>query len=71
MVLKKHIAADRRSGIDRRSGEDRRILHDFDYFFKGGVESRSWRERRSPVEQREGWMRMRDWSSIYLQNLRL
>jgi hypothetical protein len=31
---------DRRSGVDRRQSSDNR------YFLKGGVERRSWRERR-------------------------
>ena len=70
MVKLPHLGTDRRSGTDRRTGEDRRTLHDLDYFFEGGVERRTWRERRSPVENREGWMRMRDWCSIYIQDLR-
>jgi hypothetical protein len=70
MRKKTHLVIDRRSGIDRRTGEDRRTLHDLDYFFEGGVERRTWMERRSPGEKREGWMRMRDWCSIYIQDLR-
>ena len=31
---------------DRRSGTDRRIKVSSDYFRKGGVERRSWKERR-------------------------
>jgi hypothetical protein len=31
---------------DRRSGKDRRISYSIDYFSEGGIERRSWRERR-------------------------
>jgi hypothetical protein len=31
---------------DRRSGKDRRRSQSTDYFFHGGLERRSWRERR-------------------------
>ena len=31
---------------DRRSGEDRRKSYDTDYFLNGGIERRSWKERR-------------------------
>jgi hypothetical protein len=31
---------------DRRSGADRRKVYSADYFLKGGVERRSWKERR-------------------------
>jgi hypothetical protein len=31
---------------DRRSGKDRRSSYSIDYFFHGGIERRSWRERR-------------------------
>jgi hypothetical protein len=36
----KHPAADRRSGYDRR------IIYNAAYFLNGGVERRSWKERR-------------------------
>ena len=31
---------------DRRSGKDRRKSYSIDYFLQGGVERRSWKERR-------------------------
>jgi hypothetical protein len=31
---------------DRRSGDDRRKTIDVDYFSNGGLDRRSWRERR-------------------------
>jgi hypothetical protein len=31
---------------DRRSGKDRRRLCDSNYFLSGGIERRSWHERR-------------------------
>ena len=53
------------SGIytDRRSLKDRRRAHDLDYFLKGGVERRAWKERRSLVERRSGWFRVSKWAS--------
>jgi len=43
----------KRSGRDRRSKlGDRRIRISIDYFLKGGAERRSWKERRSGLEQR-------------------
>jgi len=50
--------------IDRRFGEDRRRLYHLDYFLKGGVERRRWKERREQDERREGWMRVSKWASI-------
>jgi len=31
---------------DRRSGKDRRRSYSHDYFLHGGIERRSWKERR-------------------------
>ena len=31
---------------DRRTGTDRRKSYSIDYFLQGGIERRSWRERR-------------------------
>lgn len=56
----------RRSAIDRRSGADRRKTHNLDYFLKGGVERRSWKERRSEGERRAGWIRVGKWNSVYV-----
>ena len=57
--------------IDRRSGEDRRKLYDLDYFSNGGVERRAWRERRSLVERRIGWVRISKWLSVSKKGLTL
>ena len=58
-----------RSDMDRRSGEDRRKAYDLDYFSNGGVEKRNWKERRSNVERRVGWMRVSKWSSVSQKTL--
>jgi len=57
------------SVTDRRSGEDRRREHNLDYFSNGGVERRSWQERRSQVERRRDWLRVTKWSSVLLAAL--
>jgi hypothetical protein len=36
----------KRPAVDRRSGNDRRKIYDATYFLNGGVERRSWKERR-------------------------
>jgi hypothetical protein len=36
----------KRPVVDRRSGNDRRKIYSAEYFLKGGVERRSWKERR-------------------------
>ena len=62
---------DRRISVDRRSGRDRRNDYSINYFLKGGIERRSWKERRSPSERRFGWMRGSDWASVFVEDLRL
>ena len=57
------MAVKRRSGMDRRSGEDRRKVYSFDYFAGGGKERRRFRDRRSRMERRRGWVRVTEWSS--------
>ena len=59
----------RSSAIDRRSGEDRRRVYDLDYFSNGGVERRNWRERRSLIERRMGWLRVDKWFSVSKKDL--
>ena len=54
----------RHSRIDRRCGHDRRRVHNLDYFLKGGIERRTWKERRSNLERRRGWLRVEDWYSV-------
>jgi hypothetical protein len=57
-----------RLGSDRRAGEDRRRVHDLSYFENGGVERRYNQDRRVRGEQRSGWVRVTQWSSVYLGN---
>ncbi len=59
-----------RSMIDRRSGVDRRKVHDLDYFLKGGVERRRWKERRSKQERRKDWLRADEWASVFVSDLK-
>jgi hypothetical protein len=61
----------RRSRIDRRSLSDRRVAHDLDYLSGGGIERRSWKERRSSAEQRKGWLRAEAWSSVDREFIKL
>ena len=56
----------RRFDIDRRSEADRRKVHNLDYFLSGGVERRSWKERRLQSERRAEWMRVGDWNSVFV-----
>jgi len=39
----KHL---KRLAADRRSGNDRRTIYSAAYFLNGGIERRSWKERR-------------------------
>jgi hypothetical protein len=54
------------SGFDRRSGIDGRKAHDLEYLLNGGVERRAGEERRSKAERRKGWVRLCDYSSVYI-----
>ena len=42
----KNITPLKQPATDRRSGKDRRKSGDINYFLNGGIERRSWRERR-------------------------
>ncbi len=55
-----------RSGPDRRSGLDRRQAYDIRYFQHGGIEYRCHPERRISRELRMEWVRITQWSSIFL-----
>jgi hypothetical protein len=57
--------------IDRRSVADRRKAYGFKFFFKGGVERRSEKERRERDERRQGWVRVSKWSSVWLDGLKI
>ena len=52
--------------IDRRSGDDRRKVHNLNYFIRGGVERRKFKERRSQVERRKTWLRVDEWVSVFV-----
>ena len=56
----------KRTDIDRRSGQERRRVYDIDYFSNGGINRRSGKERRSPVERRRDWVRVSEWSSVFV-----
>ena len=65
-VARKSMTERRGYRIDRRSGVDRRKIHDLNYFIRGGVERRNFRERRSQMERRENWVRVDDWISVFM-----
>ena len=46
VVRRKKNSTRNNSSLDRRSGVDRRKSNNRDYFFLGGIERRSWHERR-------------------------
>jgi|GEM_PF-1875842 len=53
--------------LDRRSGGDRRDSYSLDYFSKGGVERRRrYGDRRRNPERRHKWIRVTDWSSVFV-----
>jgi len=45
-LLSKNNSHLKQHAIDRRSGKDRRRSGGTNYFLNGGIERRSWRERR-------------------------
>jgi len=67
-------AKDKRTYTDRRSGEDQRdafnlnVYVDFGAMLKefDGMEKRKTGERRSNPERREHWVRVSEWSSVYV-----
>jgi len=65
-----NVSEERRSGMDRRCGDDRRKAHDVDYFLNGGFERRNWKERRAQGERRQDWVRVSEWSSMFIGTLR-
>ena len=64
------MAERRLSGIDRRSVEDRRRVYDIDYFFEGGIERRSWKDRRWQEERIMEWTRISEWASVPIEKYR-
>ena len=59
-----------RADIDRRSAADRRRIYDLDYFQNGGIERRKGKERRAQAERRNGWIRISNWASVNIQDLK-
>ena len=53
--------------IDRRSGEERRKVYDVAYWESGGKERRRAKERRQQKERRGRWVKVSEWSSVYLE----
>ena len=56
----------KRSGLDRRTLDERREVFSIDYFDAGGMERRKRIERRLSGEKRAGWVRVTQWSSVYV-----
>jgi len=53
--------------LDRRSGADRRRSYSLDYFSTGGIERRRHHgDRRRNPERRHKWIRVTDWSSVFV-----
>jgi hypothetical protein len=55
--------------LDRRMLDDRRDAFFINYFLEGGAERRANRERRIPVERREGCTPVSKWSSVCVPEL--
>jgi hypothetical protein len=60
----------RKSEIDRRSGRNRRRAIILEYFRNGGVERRIGKDRRSKLERRKDWLRVDNWVSILVYDLK-
>ncbi len=61
----------KRSFTDRRSGKDRRRIMSLKRFRYKGSERRGFNERRLVIERRDGWVRIRKWSSVKMQGLKI
>lgn len=68
LIRTKNTTRIKRSFIDRRSPSNRRETYSLDYFLSGGLERRKmWNERRQQKEERrQGWVRVSEWSSVYV-----
>ncbi len=64
------MSAENRSRVDRRSGKDRRKFINFHRLFYRGLDKRTTHRRYTP-ERRNGWVRIRKWSSVYLWDLKI
>ena len=57
-----------RSGIDRRSGMDRRQMQNLNRYIDDETQRRSVKEQRQTDELRNGWVRISEWSSMYVSS---
>lgn len=61
----------KRSVIERRCIKNRRERVGLSRFFYKGSERRSFKDRRSLRERRDGWVRISKWSSVDLADLKI
>ena len=57
--------------MDRRSVKDRRRPYHLAHLTYRGQERRGGEERRLQGERRSGWVRVSQWSSVYLRGLKI
>jgi hypothetical protein len=57
--------------MDRRSVKDRRRPRHLAHLTYRGLERRDGEERRLQGERRAGWVRVSQWSSVYLKGLKI
>ncbi|MBU0698673.1 MAG: hypothetical protein KKE59_04510 [Proteobacteria bacterium] len=63
----KLLSGRRSSSTDRRRLDNRRRVYSLDYFSQGGIERRKTQDRRKRRhDRRKGWVRVGDWSSIFI-----
>ncbi|MFZ7128479.1 MAG: hypothetical protein ACOWWM_20180 [Desulfobacterales bacterium] len=60
-----------REFIERRTGRERRRSFSIGRFRYSGPDRRRRDERRSPLERRDGWIRVSKWSSAPLRELKI
>ena len=57
---------------ERRSGEERRRIFNLHrFFYKGPEKRKALQDRRSQEERRDGWVRIKKWSSVNLYDLKI
>jgi len=65
------MIAMKRNFSDRRSGKNRRRFFNLHRFHYKGLERRARQDRRSPLERRDGYVRIDKWSSVNMQDLKI
>ena len=65
------MSENKSSIIERRSGKDRRRIFNNAHFFFGRAPRKNMLEQRSQAERRAGWVRVNNWSSVYLSDLKI